>query len=494
MREIQILELFIAVLILVPLSRPFVKDLQNLEGIVLFPPLALVSGIALFPVYGFRPESLPLLAVVIVVNIHNLSGLISLLKRDWNDPSPYLGLGRTGIMLGFLGISLVIALYFAPAINTDLTTQGVTAVRVRHEARKAEFFLRIYGPSEETYPSIPRKRPLLFVVPPAIGSITAVDKICGALEAQGFTVIAYSRRNFDFPSVGEAGKKYSSPLGTVIRLFRVLLMGTQFEESNILGRTFEGERTEDILFLLSYIKNEDNLVFLQASTDKNTIFLAGYGFSGSAAVYIGESAELLKQNPEIKGLIAVESPFWSVYKVEERQPPMPPEAAVEWFKNLWTGVAKGVLNLKPKKMIGIERILRPLVPTLFLVSDRAAAIKRQEQRYQPIVRTIHSSSSAAAMAAVNGAGILDYSDYPAKYPLYRVFFSGSKQGLWKNSEFIEGTAALITAFAGLVLSGEPQNRVKVPALLGSQERFLENIHFEAGRVWNLPSLEGILSP
>ncbi|MDR0562132.1 MAG: hypothetical protein LBG73_05535 [Spirochaetaceae bacterium] len=474
MQEIRILELFIGILVFVPLIRPFVKELQSLDGLTLFPVFALASIVALFPVYGFRPECLPLLLMVIILNIHAVPGLVAMVKRERQDTVLCFGPIHTVILFCLSGIALGTALMFAPAIPAALRTEGITTVTVKHEARNAEFFLRIYGPSTGS-----ENRPLMMVVPPILGSVAAIDTVCTALEAQGFTVITYSRRNFDVPAVGEGGKTYGVSPGTLIRVIRAFGMGTAFEGANGFGRTFEGERTEDILFLLAYIRESLEL----PSTDKNTVFLTGYDFGGSAVVFIGESAELLKSNPQLKGFIAVESPLLSVYQVERRPPPDPPEEAVQWFRNLWSGIAEKVLDLIPKRMSGLERVPRTEAPTLFLVSDKISDPRSRDGRYRPVVRTLQSS--LAALVTVPGAGPLNYSDYPAKYPLYGAIYSGSQPGGLKNAEWIEATAWLITRFAELAVSeyqGAPR------------PQFLEKIHFEAGKLWNLPSFGSILFP
>lgn len=493
MQEIRILELLIVILILAPLIRHLVKDLQALEGLVWFLPIALVSVTALFPAYGFRPECIPLLILVLVLNIRNIPALIALLKREHLDTIRHPTPVHTAAIISFLIISAGIALYFSPLTDTALMTEGVTAMTLQDEDRNAELFLRIYGGDGEGYRTGAGKRPLLLLVPPMIGSITAVDKVCGELEAQGFTVISYSRRKFDSPAVGEAGKKYGSPLGGQIRFLQALVMGKTFEKPNALGRTFEEERKADILFLLAYIKRELAQGPLGPATDTDTLFLAGYGTGGSALVFIGESPEFIKTNPQVKGLMVVESPLWSIYDVEERHPPKPPDEAVKWFKTLWSSVTNGFINLWPKKIVGIERIPRPGLPTLFMVSDRAIHPRHRERRYRPMAGLL-KTPTLTALAAAEGAGILDYSDYPAKYPLYAAFFSGGKRPVWKNSECMAGTASLMTAFASLVLSGASRESVEARPVLEPRRRFLENIHFETSEAWNLPSFEYILFP
>jgi hypothetical protein len=460
------------------------KGLQSLEGLALFPLFALVCAVGLFPAYGFRPECIPLVIIAILLNIHTIPEIAALVKRESRDAFLYAHPAYALVLLGAAVLTAGTAVIFAPLLDAPLRTEGVSTVRVTHTARNAEFFLRIYGQETES-----EKRPLLFVVPPVIGSVTAVDLVCTALEAQGFKVITYSRRNFDVPAVGHQGKRYGVSPGTLFRLFRAFALGTAFEDANSLGRTLEGERTEDMLFLLAYIRD---VLDLGRFTDKSTVFLAGYDLGGSGSLFIGESSELIKDNPQLKGVIVIESPLWSLYQAEQRRPPAPPEGSVLWFRNMWSGITGWFLGLAPKKMIGVEQVPRLKLPALFLVSDKAAIPRYRDGPYRPIIRMLQSSQSA--IAAVNGAGVLAYSDYPVKYPLYGAFFPGSKPRVWEPAEYIEGTAAIIGAFASLAVSGSSEDAPKSPLVKEEQKRFLEKIHFESGRVWNLPSFKSILMP
>jgi hypothetical protein len=494
MQEIKILEVLIAFLSFLPVIRPLIKDLRPLDGLVWFPPLSLASMICLFPAYGFRPEGIPLLIVVFILNIRNFPALVSLLKRDRQDNFRYLAIGNMGLTSFLLILTLAIALYFAPEGDTALNHAGVNTITVRDEVRNADFFLRIYGPEDSVSLSDLGTRPLLILLPPVIGSIAAVDQVCATLRSQGFTVLTYARWKADSAALAEAEEKYGSPLGEKFQFLQALLWGTSFEAANNRGRALEAEREQDILFLLTYIKQDRDLGPLSWTIDRDTLFLAGYGPGGSALALKGESTEFLDRHPEVKGLIAVESPLWSAYQVEVRYPLEPPEESVQWFKSVWTSITNGFINLFPKKIIGIKEVPHPAIPMLFITTDRIADPRHRDRVYKPIVRVLQTSP-VAALATIEGAGFLDYSDYPAKYPLYSAFFSGSKGELWEDGDFIEGTASLMTAFAALVIAGVPgDSPAKPPAVLRPQKRFLENIHFETSGVWNLPDLRYILSP
>jgi hypothetical protein len=450
MRELRILELLIALFIVTPLVRPFIKDLQTLHGLVWFPPLALMCAVILFPIYGFRPECIPLFALVVFLNARNLTALGGMIRRE--PRVHYLGVGHTVVLIALLGATAGFALFFSPRTDTALTVEGVRVIPIRDEARNAAFFLRFYGEDSENGEDrgpegvrVHGKRPMILVIPPVIGGITVIDKVCAELQAQGFQAVSYARAGFDSPSIGEGGAKYRASLAGDFRYFLALVMGTVFAGPNETGRYFEEERKKDAAFLVAYLKEARAPSSLGKSSE-DRLFLAGYGAGGSALVLLGESSDFLWRNPQIQGIVAVESPFWSFYQPEERDAPAPPEEAVQWFKTFWSTVTGWFTRLVPQKIAGLARAPDPEIPVLFIVSDRADNPRYKGKRYLPVTRSLRESGKTF-MAAIDGAGILDYTDYPAKYPLYSAFFSGSKPSRLKKQDYMAETASLIRAFA-----------------------------------------------
>ncbi|MDR2518621.1 MAG: hypothetical protein LBD13_04315 [Spirochaetaceae bacterium] len=450
MQELRILELLIALLILAPLVQPFIKDLRGLDGFVWFLPLALACGAAMFPVYGFRPECVPLLALALTLNIRNIPALTAVIQREPRPRS--LSAGRTALRLISLGGAAFLALFFSPSVDTALAVEGVKVLPVRDEARNAELFLRLYGVYDngENAP-VNESRPMILVIPPVAGSIAAVDKVCAALQAQGFQAVSFARKGIDSPAFGPGRRKYPAPLGGNAKHLLALLMGTAFAGPNQWGRRFEEERKKDAAFLAAYLTESSEISALATSAGKGPLFLAGYGAGGSALVLLGESAEFLGRHPRIRGIIAVESPFWSLYRPEERQAPLPPEEAAQWFKTFWSALAVWSANLFPKRTAGLDRVPSPEIPTLFIVSDKAANPRYARKQYLPVTESLRESGKTS-MAFIEGAGVLDYTDCPGKYPLYSAFFSGSMLPRLKNQDYMAETASLIRAFASLHLS------------------------------------------
>ncbi|MDR2798800.1 MAG: hypothetical protein LBB80_10710 [Treponema sp.] len=461
--NIRIPEVLIVVFLVLPAIRPYIRGLQSQDGLVWFPLVALAMGIALFPAYGFRPECVPLLLCTVFLNIRHIPLVLDHL--GWWDRDTVPRQGFTRVRVGFLILTAAVALYFFPRQDTRLTFQGVQTRTIRDEGRNVDIFLRLYGPADpDTQSGASPARPLMLLVPPVFGSVGMVDQVCRKLRDQGFTVLSFSRRDFDFPAWGPDGKQYSPPVQEQFHIFQAFAQGSATEAANLMGRALETGRMEDIRFLLSYIKQNLYMDFPESEAEQNTLFLAGYDAGGSALALLGASPEWRAANPEVKGLILVESPLWSVYQFDE--PKSPPQ---------------------------IKPLIRPQVPSLFMTSDRISDPKKRDRPYGPLLQILQTDIPAV-LAAVDGAGPLDYSDCPAKYPLYSACISGNKQTPWKYDTFIEGTASIMTNFASLLLENAPPDPTRPPVALSRRKGLGGTIHFETGRAWNLPDFGYILSP
>jgi predicted dienelactone hydrolase len=497
MQELGIL-IFLAVFFLfLSLVRPLIKDLWTIEGLSVLPLPALGIIAAIFPAYGFRPECIPLLVYAIILNITNIPVLVSLFKPQ-NDNFLERSAVFTVFALGLLFLSSGTAFLFLPRGDAD--PAGVRVVTVQDQSRSAEFFIRIYAP--ELSPDEPAEnRPLMILVPPVMGSVMMTDRLSGALAGRGFTVMSYSRRGFDSPAAGENGRKYHLSPGKNAAILRALTTGTRSETANRIGRSLETERIADIRFLLSLIGRNTALGALFSGTVPDCVFLTGYGAGGAALVSIAASPGFAGNYPEVRGIIAVESPLLSILEREKEEPPEHPSPRV------WAGIKDWFISLGVKKISRIAAVPRPQVPVFFLVSDRIQDPRHRDDRYASILRTLHGSAESMLLAAVPGAGPLDYSDCPEKYPLYSVLFPGGGRDIWKNETFIGGTASLMANFAAMVLAkqADPVNpidpieqtdpesaRVRIsPPARTSLDR---NIYIETGGTWNLPESGYILGP
>jgi hypothetical protein len=330
----------------------------------------------------------------------------------------------------------------------------------------------------------------MLIVPPVAGSVGVIDQICLELRERGFTVISYSRPRFDTPYYGETGKKQGSSPAAVYRLLRIYRRGVKSLPVNVEGRALEAERLKDIQFLLSYIQGDRRGDSAFSGIAGGPVFIAGYGAGGGAVIRAAASPDFTRANPGVRGIIALEAPVFSAFTGEA--PPVPLAAAGgSWFRARWAGVTRWFSRLRPQKITGLGEIPRPEVPALYLVSGKALVPRHRDGRYAAVFKTLQGSREPAVLAAIPGAGPLDYSDIPEKFPLYRVFFPGTSQKPGKTRDFTRETAALMANFAALCLDTPPD---ALPAAIPRRENLAQDLHLETGGVWNFRNPWDILEP
>lgn len=534
MWELLIAEALTGVFLLLPLLRPLIKRLWPLDGLAWLPVFALAMLIGLFPAYGFRPECVPFLLYGIILNIINAPAVFALASRLQNDDFRERTASRAFLSIAVLAAVMALALYFLPRSETALLTRGVKTITLKDEDRGESLFLRVYGKAggETGGPAnsetggkadakgdtnslaaglagtdTPEKaRPLLILIPPVTGSVGMIDQVCGELRDRGFTVLTYSRRNFDFPARDDAGRRFGLPAARRFQLLQALTQGLTYQKANAAGRVLEDGRRQDIFFLLGAIRQQDEFRReLLGDADGDCIFLAGYGAGGAALLQIAGSPGFTRQYPAVKGLAAVESPILSALR-EPDQPPPSPLRLEGWFRSLSQAIRTRTAELGPRKLSGAAELPAPGVPALLLLSDRALNTRHRETRYATLIPLLQEMKEPAILAAVRGAGPLDYSDVPRKYPLYRVLFPGTGKlhaaggrlrpsgGRLRPSAGFETaggglmSAALIANFAAVILErGETSVRIPLRADLSQ-----EGIMLEAGRAWNFSTTGSIL--
>jgi dienelactone hydrolase len=348
--------------------------------------------------------------------------------------------------------------------------------------RPLQLFLRIYEP--DTAPGIPEKRALLVLIPPAMGSLMTVDRLCGELSQRGFTVLTYSRKGIDSPAIGDTGKKLSLSPARNIRLLKVIFQGTGRAAANKLGRALEEERKQDLIFLLTSLKNRGGAGnLLTENTDQEHVFIAGFGAGGAAALSLAASPGFTAAYPAVQGIIGLECPILSALGQEPVKSVGISREEAGWWRFFWADLGTRIANLGPRKVKGIENPPLPEVPAFYILSDRALYAQRRENRYMSIQESFRRGTSPAALAMVPGAGPLDYSDVPEKYPLLSLLFSGDTAPVWAREDYLGGTASLIINFAAALDTG-----VQVFHRTVLDRR----ISIDTNRAWNLTAAEYIL--
>ncbi|MDR1024191.1 MAG: hypothetical protein LBL56_00575 [Treponema sp.] len=459
MQEIWIPELLSSLFMFIFLVRPLFKGLWPLDGIAWFPILALGTAVVIFPAYGFRPECIPLAAVHLLITLMNLNPLLIGAQRHAGFHEQ--GVLFTVLSIGFLVLSTALALWFAPVLQDPVNPRNLT-LQGPGGAGSPVYTLHIFegGDSPESGEDSPGGRPLIFLVPPEFGRLNAVDRLCAALGRQGFTVISYT-------------SSASGPPGRLFRLWRAFHSGTKSKKANDLGRALETEKKAEIDFVLTYLK--ENLASLAPGVNGDAVFLAGWGAGGSALAYLCAAPEQNSPGPRegvpgrmaamtasaaaaakpaygALGLVVVEGRFWSSWV--PASPPPAAESSNAFFAFL-AGVRTWLGRFRPARIEGPGTPPQPAIPTLYLVSDRALDEGGKQQSYAATFAALRNSGAPAILAALEGAGPLDYSDFPVEYPLYTALLPGRGENSGADrGDYPERSAALIARFCRLT-AGPP---------------------------------------
>jgi hypothetical protein len=512
MQEIIIPELLAGFFIAISMIRFFIRQLRNIRGLIWLPVLALGMIIALFPAYGFRPECIPLLLYGIFYALFNTPALVFLINPSragsFQEPRPICLM----LMFGLLFIVLGIALIFAPFSDSNLLEMETASVTILDKKRSEELFLRFYSVSDEKntpYIAVQQKnsaralRPLMILIPPVAGSVTVTVRVCEELRNNGFTVVTYSRRNFDSPAIGSENKKHTlSPVGR-LQVFRVKNWGGLTAAATAIGRSMEEGRRHDIAFMLDFFKqNGQSLISgaygeavaaAFAKTDMSVVFLAGYYEGGGALLELSGSPDFTARYPEVKGIISVESVLFFALTREDTPAAYPSDS--NRFIAVWSWIRSRAAVLHSLKINGVGDISHPKTPVCFIVSGKATNSRYREGRYAAILKVVYNTKAPVVLASAEGAGPLDYSDIPEKYPIYSVFRPGNKVSLpicpFRGTHGPEKTAALMTNFAVVVLTSCPDTEKKAQSL--SKKALLpKNFHIEANSIWNSLKNKSIL--
>ena len=448
--EIWVPEAIVVLFLALPLFRPFVKILWPLDGLVWLPLIALGIVIGFFPAYGFRPECLPILVFALIYNLVNLSSLISSVASRPNDA--FRDRGLLSVVCAFILLTAAAMPLFAfpsrvyekPEEETETLRELVISNRIINDDGMfyRNYLLRIYGP-------VKKNRPLIVLVPPEIGSAASVDIVCTELCKKNFTVITYSYEN-KHPFL----KQSVFPV-KLLKYWNIYKKAADFVSANEQGKALETERRADIEFLLS------QLPALLDDTGKGKLpplLLAGYNAGGSALAYLAGEREFISQYNNVLGIVAIECRLWSSYLPESPAAPYVPAGGGTLLRQ-WVNIESRLINLLPQRVSrsgplpGANLSFRGL-PVLYLVSGKALDSKRQKP-YQAVFDSMRSGLGRVAIASIQGAGPLDYQDFPFTYPMYSFFLPGLKDAQ-KSEDPIGDTAGIIGNFASFLLEQAEQ--------------------------------------
>jgi hypothetical protein len=187
-------------------------------------------------------------------------------------------------------------------------------------------------------------------------------------------------------------------------------------------------------------------------------------------------------------MISLEGPILSALGHEPLKTPGLSRSEAGFFRYLLADIGTWLSNLRPRKTAGFEALPSPEIPAFFILSDRALYSRQRERRYMSVLECFRLGAKPAALARIPGAGPLDYSDVPEKYPLLSLLFPGDMKPLWSREKYIPGTASLIGNFAASIL----QDGTSLQEGTIQRAPLDANIYIDINRAWYLAPREYIL--
>jgi len=438
--EIWAPEALAVIFMIVPLLRPLIKALWPLDGLVWLPFVAMGILVAIFPAYGFRPEVIPALVFAVFFNLANLSAFIRSKMGRAGDRFDEREPLRSVAGLVLLAIVAVPMFAFAPRVHVGRGEEAEPArnLAVPRGLFDREYVLRIHGP-------VDANRPLIFIVPPDVGSAASVELISERLRDKGFTVVTYSRKDYDAVFIDENGRRRASP-AKLLGHWRVFRRAAVFATANERGRELEAERRSDLEFLLPQLPA---LLGVAGQDDLPPILFVGYGAGGSALAYMAGESQFAERHSNALGVVAVESRLWSSYQEIPRT--IEPLTATGMLPRLLTNIGNWFDERRRSRVSPTGPLPEPGLPVLYVVSGRALDTSRRQNAYQAVFHALRSGYGPVALAAIESAGPLDYQDFPLTQPMLSFFFSAGSRGAGRSADPIGDTAGIIGNFASYLL-------------------------------------------
>ena len=393
MNEFIIVELVCVFFLALHVLSPLHTWLSKFTRLIHLPTLAFFILVCTIAAYGFRPELLPLIL---------FAAAASILLYKWKKHKR-LEYRKVPLMLLLFCISCAVAFYFKPSqvlipSNTKTYTMEGT-----------DLLFRIY-------PSRDSNSPTLILFPTSLHS---VDSLASQAQKRGFTVFSFAQPT-------------KNMLKNLFKHFYAMLFGHSFVSANKYGVQIEEQWRDYIIKALVYLEENELL--------GESFFIAGYQEAGSASVFLSTEKDFTDRFPALKGIIALEGRLWFAYGSQERPLiEIPSDSGL--IQIGWYTIVNRFTKLLPPKLI-LNHVQAGDFPVLFLT---AAKIRRDSLPYQAVIEYARSGSSS--IIAVPGASVLDYSDYPARYPIISALSFGGFKTLWRRDDFVVGTAALFANFA-----------------------------------------------
>ncbi|MDR0552187.1 MAG: hypothetical protein LBG72_09285 [Spirochaetaceae bacterium] len=460
--DLGVLETLIVFFLFMPVIRPFVKSLWKAEGIVWLPAIAFLCTVGIFFAYGFRPECVPLLLYIIIVNILNTGNVFNFLTSvrsiyiERNIPLFF-------VRIIFLGCAAALAIVFLPYNAVDGsadTSKNTQALEVKDNSNGAVYTVRIYGGG-----GAEKAGTVFLAAPPVLGSTSVTDTFFAAfakrvlqrrVPAEGGgsgIVVTFSRSGFDVPAWGKNGSPILPPPEQILRVWRVLVSGLKTKAGNKLGRELEAERLASLRFIMNWLKTPNGI---RAVGNANAVLIAGYGAGGGAAVSLASDAEFVAAHPEFCGVLAVETYLYGAFAAEDEKTPYSSDVSgFEPLDNALNGARNWIAQKIPLKIEGAADAPKPLVPVRFIVSG----YDTEAERYAAAQIAAYKAASSGGMArilSIPNTCAFDWTDVPQKYPILRFAAAPFRDRAWAEDN-VTGAADALRLYAEEILPQQAEN-------------------------------------
>jgi len=487
--DLYILITLVFIFLFLSIVRPYFRSLSSIEGFLALPALSLLICIGIFPAFGFRPEILPLITFSLILFVASLPRLYDLFRRLKTDDYGEKPIWFVFVSLLFLIIVSSFAYIFSPRANLQLEEHKKPIANewtrvLTDEKRQVDLFLHIYGPKDLGSETTGRY-PLILISAPHSASLDVMDSIIAGLLEHGFMVAAYSRSDLDFPSIRNKEQRGYPSLYIIRKALSAFLAGTSYTFAANDGTELEGERRLDLMYLVNYLQtateNKDEQFRLM---DPERLILLGYGTGGAAAVNLAASPD----QTNIAAVVSIESILYSSL-ISNTQPIPENEAGL---LGLWGRFVSFINIFHIQPVAGISEVPAPLIPALFICSDRVSETKARDSRYATVLRVLRAAKEASALAFVEGAGLFAYSSIPEAYPMYDAFFQGLSKRRGDSKFYVDTAVGIISNFLSMLeFSKENPDYIQIPII---RSKLSTETHVEAGGTWNSTLAASILRP
>ena len=466
--DLFILECLITFFSALAIAQPFVQPFRKIAGLAVLPIIALILSLTSLPAFGFRPELLPLAFFTFISSIGSIPRLTDMARKLRTDDYDGRKLVFAIIKLAMLLCVALFAFIFSPKVDPIgwmeesvvlEDEQGIImkASELIDESRNVHLDMRFYYLTRQalegsTSTTAQSKLPMIVVACPIPGGLRFYEEYCTALALRGFLVVAFSRRmdlNFD------------TVFGSYPDLITSYLFSGRTRDAETIVRAREQDLLSDFGFLIRFLKSvvERNLPEYSAMDDSR-ISVAGFGAGGAAALMYGAQGfdnkkieqdcfSILDENSELIASISMEGPPSSFRETEIRmdgaeslivENPAVIHKVASWI-TLFFRAIKQKTGFEGFYFVG--KVPETCIPSLMIVSDKIGDTDERDGRYAVLLRFLLGAEALSAIISFEGAGILDFTDAPRKYPVLSVFTPGLKPrvGMVNTSYAIEAADA-----------------------------------------------------